>query len=275
MMGSLLLNLIAILYLTQASAAATTLAKPGCEDSCGSYSIPYPFGIGSNCYYNEWFAVSCNTSSSPPKPLLSHPKLNLEFQQIYLQRQTLLVLTSMPTYCQDQENVDRTWDSLDLKDTPFFFSAERNILRVMGCGNAMLFDRNNVTLAGCSALCQNTTNNAVNNTSCFGINCCQSTIPSDLQIFGLNTTTTTLSSDSPCTYVALGNSFSVDQGSPQQSRAWIELAWMIDEAVQGSQCEMMTSNVAEMGTHTYYNCSCLPYEEGNPYLPGACQGMLN
>lgn len=260
------------LCLTQASAAAPSPAKPGCEDRCGNYSIPYPFGIGKDCYYNEWFAISCNSSSSFPTPLLSHPRINLEVQQISVEYQTVSVQTPMPAYCQNQEETNRTWDSIDLKETPFFFSAERNSLRVIGCGNAVLVTRSGITLAGCSSFCQNTTNNFVGNGGCFGINCCQATIPSNLNFFRLNTTATSyLSSESPCTFAALGNGFSTDQASPQQSWASIELTWMIEEAVEGSQCQKNTLNGAEVGNYTYYNCSCLPYEEGNPYLPHACQ----
>ncbi|RVX13995.1 Wall-associated receptor kinase-like 8 [Vitis vinifera] len=159
-----------------------------------------------------------------------------------------------------------------LERNPFFFSAERNSLRVIGCGNAVLVTRSGITLAGCSSFCQNTTNNFVGNGGCFGINCCQATIPSNLNFFRLNTTATSyLSSESPCTFAALGNGFSTDQASPQQSWASIELTWMIEEAVEGSQCQKNTLNGAEVGNYTYYNCSCLPYEEGNPYLPHACQ----
>ncbi|KAL6318755.1 hypothetical protein AAG906_001228 [Vitis piasezkii] len=180
--------------------------------------------------------------------------------------------TPMSAYCQNQEETNRTWDSIDLKETPFFFSAERNSLRVIGCGNAVLVTRSGVTLAGCSSFCQNTTNNFVGNGGCFGINCCQATIPSNLNFFRLNTTATSyLSSASPCTFAALGNGFSTDQASPQQSWASIELTWMIEEAVEGSRCQKNTLNGAEVGNYTYYNCSCLPYEEGNPYLPHACQ----
>ena len=276
MIGSLLLHLISILCLTQASAAAPSPAKPGCEDRCGNYSIPYPFGIGKDCYYNEWFAISCNSSSSFPTPLLSHPRINLEVQQISVEYQTVSVQTPMPAYCQNQEETNRTWDSIDLKETPFFFSAERNSLRVIGCGNAVLVTRSGVTLVGCSSFCQNTSNNFVGNGGCFGINCCQATIPSNLNFFRLNTTATSyLSSESPCTFAALGNGFSTDQASPQQSWASIELTWMIEEAVEGSQCQKNTLNGAEVGNYTYYNCSCLPYEEGNPYRPHACQGMHN
>ena len=174
MIGSLLLPLIAVLCLTQASAAAPSPAKQGCEDRCGNSSIPYPFGIGKDCYYNEWFAIDCSRSSSSsfPTPILNHPRLNLEVNSISLESHSVSIRTPMPAYCQNQEQINRTWDSIDLKETPFFFTSERNSLRVIGCRNVLLGSRSGVTLAGCSSLCENRTENFVANGGCFGINCC-------------------------------------------------------------------------------------------------------
>ncbi|GLT38245.1 hypothetical protein SLA2020_125060 [Shorea laevis] len=56
------------------SAAGQALVKPGCQESCGNVdSIPYPFGIGTGCYKNKWFEVSCsqNETSQPPTTLLT------------------------------------------------------------------------------------------------------------------------------------------------------------------------------------------------------------
>lgn len=276
MIRSLLLRLIAILCLAQAAAAASpSPAKPGCQDRCGNFSIPYPFGIGKDCYYNEWFAIDCNRSSASTTPLLSHPRLNLEVNLISLEYHSVSVRSPMPAYCRNQEQINRTSESINLKETPFFFTAERNSLRVIGCGNVLLGSRSGVTLAGCSSLCENRTENFVADGGCFGINCCQATIPSNLNFFRLNTTADSyLNELSPCTFSGLGNEFTANQASPQESRVSIELTWMLGETVEGSQCGKNSLIGTEVGNnYTYYNCSCLPYQEGNPYLPHACQGM--
>ncbi|GKV26874.1 hypothetical protein SLEP1_g36092 [Rubroshorea leprosula] len=53
------------------SAGGQALAMPGCQEFCGNVSIPYPFGIGADCYMNKWFEVSRNEASTPPTTLLT------------------------------------------------------------------------------------------------------------------------------------------------------------------------------------------------------------
>ncbi|KAH6835266.1 hypothetical protein C2S53_012430 [Perilla frutescens var. hirtella] len=43
---------------------------PGCPQKCGNLTIPFPFGMESNCYFDDSFHIICNSSFKPPKPFL-------------------------------------------------------------------------------------------------------------------------------------------------------------------------------------------------------------
>ena len=44
--------------------AAPSMAKPNCESRCGNLEIPYPFGIGPDCYMDKSFEIVCNGSGA-------------------------------------------------------------------------------------------------------------------------------------------------------------------------------------------------------------------
>ncbi|GLT38239.1 hypothetical protein SLA2020_125000 [Shorea laevis] len=72
------------------SAVGAPLGKPGCRELCGNIRIPYPFGIGADCYLSKWFEVSCNETSITPTALLTSID-NIEVLHFSLYSSILLV----------------------------------------------------------------------------------------------------------------------------------------------------------------------------------------
>ncbi|KAK1432555.1 hypothetical protein QVD17_09452 [Tagetes erecta] len=270
-MNQMQLYLIALISLTFATTSLAIYARPGCNDTCGNIQIPYPFGIGADCYFNEWFSVDCN-SSKPYLPAIN----NLQVLSLNLQNQTVNVHVSMISDCQTLVRNSSQILSVDLRGSPFLFSQEQNKFTVEGCGNAVIMEQENL-LTGCSTICQNETN--TNRNSCYGINCCQTSIPYYLETYIVNASGLQRQGpDGSC-----GSAFLVDETWYYANRfreqsdmvVPISLKWTLSEQdVSGTSCYSKTRQELYLGNGTTvesFKCSCSPIEEGSPYLVNGCE----
>ncbi|KAL4560079.1 hypothetical protein LXL04_032227 [Taraxacum kok-saghyz] len=148
-----------------------------CNETCGEFSIPYPFGIERNCSKSDWFNVDCN-SSTPFLPAFN----NLEVLDFGSGKETVTVNVPMVSDC-DNPSIQN--NNLLLIDSPFLFSKLDNIFVVEGCGSAAIMENVSI-VSGCSTTCSNGTVSDLNN--CFGVGCCQTTLPYNLESFYVNQT---------------------------------------------------------------------------------------
>ncbi|KAL0430226.1 UNVERIFIED_CONTAM: Wall-associated receptor kinase-like 8 [Sesamum radiatum] len=136
--------LVSFFCLAITDVLALPLAKRGCQDTCGNVTIPYPFGIGSQCYANSSFAVICENSTSPARLFLS--SIHLEILNISLYGTVTVVQPVSPLKCSDELKTQSTGKALD--GSPFMISAVYNALTVFGCRNTVWLLADEMTTIG-------------------------------------------------------------------------------------------------------------------------------
>ncbi|KAJ7967224.1 Wall-associated receptor kinase [Quillaja saponaria] len=116
-------------------------SKEGCPDSCGSVSIPYPFGTSNDCALDDSFLVTCNqSSSSPATPFLPGSTTNI--LNISLVGE-LRVATSVAHDCYSTNGSYSNYQSQILSRFPI--SNTRNMFTGVGCDTIAVI-RNNESL---------------------------------------------------------------------------------------------------------------------------------
>ncbi|POO01054.1 Thrombomodulin [Trema orientale] len=283
----ILLGVILLLTLFTDTANSSQLALPGCRDRCGDLKIPYPFGIGDNCYLEEAFNVTCDDSASPSIAFLGTSNLNIT--KISLHNGELEVLQSVAKDCNDGQGNNNVAADFWLSD--FTISATKNKFTAIGCDTYAILegyrDGQSYT-TGCTSLCDRKED--VNFGSCSGAGCCQITsIPS-----GLRNITVWLSSYynhskvrsfSPCSYAVLAEErkFKFSETSFEHFEDIKEFPMVLDWAVGNLSCEQarrrgnlacaQNSKCVNSNSSSGYLCRCLPGYDGNPYHPDGCQDI--
>ncbi|XP_057793290.1 wall-associated receptor kinase-like 10 [Salvia miltiorrhiza] len=118
------------------------LASTGCPNRCGNVLIPYPFGVGSGCFLEASFNVTCNTSTTPPKPYLNIINLKIEVVEIRVDNPAYIRIKYpylLYGVCYHTSSGNMTWTDgwgISLWDTQYTLS-EYNWLIAIGCDDAL------------------------------------------------------------------------------------------------------------------------------------------
>ncbi|KAG6657207.1 wall-associated receptor kinase-like 8 [Carya illinoinensis] len=286
MVRSRMLVLVMMCLVLNAFARASNVINSSCQEDCGNVSIPYPFGIGNGCYVADWFEIVCKNDSLR-KPLLKRFNY-LEVLEINVTKGTVRVSYPIFSSC---TNVTNSTKNLELEKIPFGFSEFDNSFVAMGCNNSAsmwsIFPDDSVSYGGCKSPCDRAP--FTNGSHCNATNCCQATIPSDLQAFS-----TTLESKSSynngsreCKYAFLvdQNWFETSFTEPNPNMSVpVVLYWNFDNTTFYSLPTMKNMTAREYKKSSYscqrwarksrnftsIFCQCRGGYGGNPYLLGGC-----
>ncbi|GLT50228.1 hypothetical protein SLA2020_237280 [Shorea laevis] len=262
------------------------IAKPGCQDSCGNVSIPYPFGTTEGCYYNKGFLIHCNDTFSPPLAFLGNSNVNVT--NITLDGR-LHIWHFIAHDCYDQygnQNYSEETSFWIRLNSSYTISDTKNKFVAVGCDTTAYlqgFQGDKSYTAGCITKCDSI--DYVSNHTCSGIGCCQTSIAKGTNNFhvtlerrknqrGLNF--------SPCSYGFIVEESKFNFSSnllldlQNVERYPIVLDWSIRE--NNHTCKTKKANACQRNSDCVpvdngYRCKCSKGFKGNPYLDSGCQDI--
>ncbi|PON35095.1 Wall-associated receptor kinase, galacturonan-binding domain containing protein [Parasponia andersonii] len=242
---SLVIGLIGLACICNTS-RATDQALPCCRDSCGNVTVPYPFGIGNNCFLEQKFNVACDEPTGTPIPYLGTE--NLPITDISLCHGELQVLQTVAADCYDQTGA-RTNTSIapqiQLGHSKFTVSATKNKFTAVGC------DTHVVLISRCDRA-----EDVDFGPSCSGAGCCQlASIPGGIQNFTIEIKSyanhTNVWSFNPCSYAELlaeeSTRFNLTNKGLQHFRVKQDLPLVLDWGIGNLSC-------ADAKTTTKFAC---------------------
>ncbi|KAJ4846999.1 hypothetical protein Tsubulata_017721 [Turnera subulata] len=282
-------GLVICLLLLAADAAMADpppMAKPNCQDHCGDISIPFPFGMGHNCYMNKWFEVVCNTSSNPHKAVLSG--IDMELLEISLDDSRVRVNGPIQSSnCSNRRRTNNNSAIISLTGSPYSFSSF-NMFTAIGCDTSALLNQVMPQITGCTTTCSA---NGSSSKACSGNNCCQTTIPTSIQVFNAS-----LEGDSGCKlgFIVEQSWFRHNITSPWEVQHMLTVPVLLDWIVQDDDFKARAKDSDRIDCanswwrrqdqerysymeYTFPNssCRCIGGYDGNPYLPDGCLGKTS
>ena len=250
------------------------------------------------CYMNDWFSVDCNktTADSPSRAFLS--RINMEFLGISLEDRVVRVNSPIISSGCAGRGANL---AINMTRSPFAFSSS-NRFAAMGCNNHALLTQIQPEIVGCTTSTCSANNltsfstEGKENCYCSGNNCCQTSIPSNLQVFNASLGPTEDPNDQGRNQCKLAfivdGEWSLDNIKSPKAVQYMQhvpviLDWFVygdDIPVENSDAKYCSPPVKLVSgrwglrTVTLYSnsitCRCNLGYDGNPFLPDGCTGMI-
>ncbi|KAL3746920.1 hypothetical protein ACJRO7_015801 [Eucalyptus globulus] len=280
------------------SEAAPRPRSRDCAETCGSVTIPFPFGIGDGCFLDDWYQIACQQNNTVP--VLK--KIGLRVLNISLHSYEDvdgMINVSLPgIYSNASCGGDGRGAMVSLKGSPFVFSQTGNIFTVVGCNTLATVNSTESVVFGCRSKCAGTNFTRTKYSACSGRDgCCQSSLPFNLQGFGVDFKEegghegckyAFLRSDSGVYDPTLSDPFPVvlEWGMANNTNYALDLIEKADndESYSCSIFESLSSEgegsiygyrsySVDSGEIQYVQCYCTIGYRGNAYLIGGCKDI--
>ncbi|CAL5001562.1 unnamed protein product [Urochloa decumbens] len=297
--------LIAVLvsaWLAIAAAAPYGGENASCQRRCGDLDIPFPFGIGPDCYHDTGegditFGLTCNRTAGGGHQTMSGELV--EVIGLSLRHGQARIRNAIVPWCYDPASRsmdEETQPWMDLSDSQFSLTVEANRLVVVGC-NSFAYVRSVNTgkeyMTGCMATCPSA--GQLENGSCSGMGCCEAAIPRGVNtyqtLFEHNFNTSNITGFSRCSYAVLMEAAAFefrttyvttdDFVKSTGGKVPLVLDWVVGkeacgEAVRNAtayMCVSSNSECVDSSNGPGYLCNCSRGYDGNPYVPDGCEDV--